>query len=617
MDELSREIDSAPAYSANFGRPQSNAQAVRERLIPRKPILSPEIVETPIFDSQEGHPPTKSPLGHHFPREYEHVQSDDEHGGNMWLPGFWLQFPWRVILPLVVCLACLSGAIAILVRSDGQPVDLRGGTVTDLHKHWSSGDGFWSALAAGRHFNFISLGSIAATLIVIDQPLIQRASTIVSTPRTYLANITANIAPEIPYGYTGYQPARSSAQQVMTQPMIAAFNDYNTQAPITTGFDGCKDSCEGFIEAGGLAVQCSTISGPVQYLQGSSEGPDSTLIDPVLFAYDSPFNVNFTLVPVSAGVNENVTNNTQIMMVVAYTNQSTTACTGNRVQRTCSLRPATLKYHVTITNGSLDLGDITTDATVQSFQPASNTSDTDGGGDYTLWTLGGIYTAAISLFNSNASYAFNAAVASQVILQDTLSNQFLSITPGPGQPLVNGSDDANVLFNGLSFPTACSSNWTDPTNHIISALNEISFRVSIAAGNYPYRDTKESPPPQVITMLATGNINVFHSEHKYMIAMIVLTVAMMGFVVPTFIGWWELGRHVTLDPIEIAKAFDAPILRGPGSNAPLWQLVQDYGSLGIRYGEAEGFDGGQMIKRQLKLGNSDQLIQPLPGTIYR
>ena len=80
---------------------------------------------------------------------------------------------------------------------------LRGGTVKDVHKQWSSGDGFWSAPGAGRHFNLISLASIAVTLVFVDQPLIQRASTVISVPRTYLTNVTATIAPEIPPGYTG------------------------------------------------------------------------------------------------------------------------------------------------------------------------------------------------------------------------------------------------------------------------------------------------------------------------------------------------------------------------------------------------------------------------------
>jgi hypothetical protein len=302
-------------------------------------------------------------------------------------------------------------------------------------------------------------------------------------------------------------------------------------------------------------------------------------------------------------------------MVVAYTSQPTGNCAGMRTQRTCSLRPATLRYPVQIQNGTLTLGNLATNATVSSFQPQGN--DTDGGGDYVGWTLGGLYMAAENLFNSNATYGWAGAVGEQVTLPDTLSNQFLEINPGPNKPInSSGSGNPGILSNGLSIPEPCNSTWTDPTNHILSALNQIAFRVSIQAATYPFRYTNAAPAPQVITMQETSNVNVFHSEHKYMIAMVVLSIFFMALVAPTFIGWWELGRHVTLDPIEIAKAFDAPMFQGPGSNAPLWQLVKDHGMRGVRYGEAEGYNNGQLVKRQLKLGNPHEIMRPTPGTTY-
>ena len=125
MDELSPEIAPSPASYGNIHRSHNGAQEVRERLIPRKPVFTSESVKASKFDQPPRDPPT-IPLGRLFPQEYEHVQGSEGHNGNLWLPGFWIRFPWRVILPLVACLVCLSGTIAILVRSDGQPVD-----------HWS------------------------------------------------------------------------------------------------------------------------------------------------------------------------------------------------------------------------------------------------------------------------------------------------------------------------------------------------------------------------------------------------------------------------------------------------------------------------------------------------
>jgi hypothetical protein len=59
-------------------------------------------------------------------------------------------------------------------------------------------------------------------------------------------------------------------------------------------------------------------------------------------------------------------------------------------------------------------------------------------------------------------------------------------------------------------------------------------------------------------MHETSNINVFHSEYRYLVGSSLLSAMFVLLVAPIFWGWWELGRSVTLNPIEIAKAFDAP-----------------------------------------------------------
>ena len=122
LDEFSREISPALAYYGNSNKPQKGAQQdVRERLIPRKPVMTQGIPETPKFDQLPRGPPTIA-VGYGFPQGYDHVQGYEGQEGNRWMPGFWAQFPWRVTLALIGSLMCLSGAIAILVQSNGQPV---------------------------------------------------------------------------------------------------------------------------------------------------------------------------------------------------------------------------------------------------------------------------------------------------------------------------------------------------------------------------------------------------------------------------------------------------------------------------------------------------------------
>lgn len=633
--EWSPEITPSPSYYSG-GQPRPTDIPEEEGLVrgtPQTFIMDP-INRKPVTNDSKSTPQYEQVLP--VPEFLEGFPNDREANGAQWRPGMWSHIPIAGILAVLGALICIAGNLAVLVRSNGTPVAdwhvsppvyialmttitnvllrfafhegnkiawwykaIRGGTLHDLNARWESGDGFWSALRSGRRFNLVSLASVTATLIVIDQPLIQRASTIVSAQFIRSSNVTAFVAPEIPYGYTGFQSGRAPGDQIMTQPMIAAFNDYNSQVPITPGFTGCTDVCTGFVEAGGLAAQCTTLVGPVTYLQS----PKSNSLGQTLngsFLAQSPFSVNFTLVP------QLYMNASYIQMNVSYTtNAQRDNCGGTLVFRSCKLRSATLSYPITLRNSTLELGNITEDARVKSFQPAGNNSvSIDGGSDFDRWTIGGMYLAASSLFSSNATYSWIGPLGNVLTLPDTLSSQFLETSVG------------NDTLYGLGMPQPCSSNWSDPTNHILSALNQIAFRVSVHAAAFPYRNTTAPLPPRMITMQEARTVNVYKSVYKYLAASTVLTVVCVILVLPTFLGWWELGRTVTLNPLELAKAFDAPLLRGPGSNAPLHELVHTMGLRNVTYGEVDRYSDRQVTRRELKLGDPRELVRPTPGLIY-
>lgn len=630
--ELSSQRTLPKLFRPGLNPPQHPSEPFeQENLIHRKPV---PLQETSEIDARK----LETEAFNEFPEGYGQVR---------WVPGIWAQLPIKGLLAIAFALICIAGSIAILVRSDGAPVEnwrvsptvylalfttginlsarlafkegvkiswwltaVRGATVRDLHYTWVFYDSFWSSIFSLRYLNLVALSSFAATFIVIDQPLIQRASTVVSVQRSHPVKVTAAIAPEIPLGYTSYQDGRGSDQQVMTQPMISAFNGYNQRTAIDTGFSGCNGSCTGYVDAGGFSANCSTISGPIIYELGDIE--DSV----------APFNVNFTANEATLNTSSTIT------MSLSYTNSSggRDNCNGTRTERVCQLSPATLRYPVNLQGNTLTFGDILGGSEVRSLQPPPyNISDiitVDGGGEYIYWTIGGIYLAAANLFNSNATYTQGGAISIYITLPDTLSNQFLTFTD---------TDAENATTYRSTIPSGCAANWTDPTNSILEALNQIAFRVSLQAAEYPYRNTSKPPAPQVLTMQQTRNINVFHSEYKYLIASTVLTTLFVFLIVPTFIGWWELGRRVTLNPIETAKAFDAPLLHGPGSNAPEAELVGIFGTRDVRLGEfvmeaghdddgggGKGYNGGDisMRRRKLMFMDSRDAPRPSPGQVY-
>ena len=54
-------------------------------------------------------------------------------------------------------------------------------------------------------------------------------------------------------------------------------------------------------------------------------------------------------------------------------------------------------------------------------------------------------------------------------------------------------------------------------------------------------------------------------------------------------GFWELGRPVSLNPLEIARAFGAPLMEGMDGNATPDMVTIERGGMSVRYGALERF----------------------------
>ncbi|KAM0255439.1 hypothetical protein ACHAQJ_005739 [Trichoderma viride] len=553
--------------------------------------------------------------------------------GSEWSPGILRRLPYSGILSLLGCILCIAATVAILKASDGQPTDdwsvsptvylallttalnrlaqfafsegvkivwwravIRGTTVSNLHKYWASGDSTVSAMRLGRGFNIVSLAKLAVTLIAIDQPLIQRASSVVAQHPNKLVSVSAPIAPEIPYGYTAYQFGRALSLSAMNMavPMVAAFSAYNSKAPIIHNFTGCAGTCTGVVQAGGFTANCSTNSTAVDVYSivphggGDAGEPAQTSM--------SPFNVSWN-------VNLDVYRRTADMSFLAYfvAKTSPETCTmATMIQRQCQLQPATLEYPVQLQGETLTFTKALDNLTVVSIQPSAANlglpDEIDAGLLGSDWTTVGFGLAAISIFTSMATYnwAGGSSPLIQLNMPDVLSNQFVDIE---------------------SAGTHGCTTWTDPTPYMLSAINEMAFRVALNASNTDYSNTTKPPQPQVLTMKQTRDINVFKSDYRYLIASTILSLLFVLLIAPTFYGWWLLGRNVSLNPIETAKAFDATLLQGPGSNAPQDELIRIVGMRKLKLGEIQ-LDNEGTAEKKIKLVDPADAVGPRTGTLY-
>jgi hypothetical protein len=56
-------------------------------------------------------------------------------------------------------------------------------------------------------------------------------------------------------------------------------------------------------------------------------------------------------------------------------------------------------------------------------------------------------------------------------------------------------------------------------------------------------------------------VNIYVANPAFWAASLAVTIIGVAMIIPAFYGWWRLGRKVSLNPIEMAEAFNAPVLR--------------------------------------------------------
>lgn len=137
------------------------------------------------------------------------------------------------------------------------------------------------------------------------------------------------------------------------------------------------------------------------------------------------------------------------------------------------------------------------------------------------------------------------------------------------------SDAANSS-EAYSVATGCTVRFKDPTNDLLEEARKFMFQTAVSSSN--------SSDIQHVSSAETASHPVYQSHYEFLAIAVVLTVLAIFLVSATFGGYWHLGRPMTMSPVELAKAFNAPLLRNEDSNAKGTALVSKVGDRAIRYG---------------------------------
>lgn len=439
----------------------------------------------------------------------------------------------------------------------------------------------------------MALASLMVVIALIDGALLQRASTIITQNTTGETNLKVALAPLLPQDYTGaigqIGKAGSAAfsPSVITADFSAIMADYQKNIPISTGITGCTGNCSAIVQAAGIDVSC--------------EDPVTTPFVPDRTSRGTLFEVTpeWHMENCSVSPNEVCPLHTfdggseYISLNVSYVQPAGDNCErGNIVTTICKIKQAVVEYPVKIDGKS-----ITLDSPPSSRLNVVALSNILAPADMSGGTMTGLYLAMADLFSASVTWDWSIASGWKVA----------GFSMFPSQFYVSGNltrQNGQVCLGRII--------WKDPIDDILSSLDQIMFRSAVRAAedktdSFELETTsggakKTFSSASTVTGQFTTTQNVYQTRFAFLIAAAIVMTSGVLAVIPTFYGWWALGRSVTLDPIETAKAFDAPVLGGAPalSNADVDKLVEKIGRRRIVYGEQLQPDGNG--ERKLTMG---------------
>ncbi|KAM3417070.1 hypothetical protein BST61_g8647 [Cercospora zeina] len=192
-------------------------------------------------------------------------------------------------------------------------------------------------------------------------------------------------------------------------------------------------------------------------------------------------------------------------------------------------------------------------------------------------------------------------------LQDSYNaNATLKVITGPQYSVTPEDSGRSSMYMNPGGLYGLSSTWSDPVDDILSMIHELTFRTAMSSTvQINAKDTSWYIEEPGVTRIFSPNIsNVSHSgqsvkidrlsletiyrvNKEWLVAGVAVIWIVCFGVLPTFWGWWTLGRPVSMNPLEIAKAFDAPLFREADHNATASELVESLEGMSIRYNEED------------------------------
>lgn len=460
--------------------------------------------------------------------------------------------PWPAILLAFIAVVCMIATAAVVVISNHKPVASwaispavliaffssiwsgsltllltmsiaviwwraasHGSSLESLHCIWNKGLGlkYISALRSNAAACWaVLLSWLVIVAEVAHNPLLQRSTTTRIHQLTTSEDIVLGVAGKIPDGWIG-TVVDAAAGSIVTYPnSTTATRDWWLNATITNPGPECDGACQGRVHGSGIDYSCSSTNSTLDL---TSEDNSQLFI----FGINTMMTSNSTGAPI-------------LSLSTLYSSSIDENCTAVLTSWNCDIQAATVDYPFLVQNSTitLDSENLYPPVIVEPYiSDGDRQTAKEGQGAGPLLGLHDFITSTLA---TNVSLVVHKDFS--VHNGQLISDIFYQFNMSAYNPATVGK---------------CRLEWVDPTQYVLTAMQDYLFRSSISV--HTNEDSQHCPVQR------TSPVLVFQSNFRFLIGALSLMTFAVLCVLVQFWNWWELGRRVTLSPVEIANAFGA------------------------------------------------------------
>jgi hypothetical protein len=580
--------------------------------------------------------------------EAREVDPDD---GIDWKPGMRNQFPWIGFAGFITIIVATAMAVAILGLSDRKRVTdwpfkrfpiqpnvllnianqvqnlglitlvaqglaiawwrtaLKGSSLRTLHRNHAYSYSFFAIITSGKRFNIIALAALMTKFAVIDSTLFQKATKTVITQQKEYANATVTAWIETKWTpNSGGIPGDEGTIKTVDAAWAGVIDAYNGKVANGkvhdlleeySSFFDCpfRQECSGSIKAIGFAFNCKTETENVDYgvQRQSQQGGKSTTYP----LWDVKFDTQWaTADKPYADVK------LEMLYVDSHNGSTAGSCPGTLTRRTCLIRPAIVEYPVTVMKPS-----------EEELKGKNIVTHIKFFNDNKTWPLSAPLLdqqiddlKVVAYADLNEKFASVSTVGAMTYVFNNLYSSSANLTYENDWDISSRGSQAQSIFyaDNNDVHSKCNygidkPNRDDPVIELLRKLNTLSFVAALYLNGAPVLERqariKANLAHQTIETAVTGIVEQYKTSFAYVGGALAATLITVLLALPVYWGFWQLGRKVTLGPLEISHAFNAPIIapdKTKNHHGDFEEVLNEVGKRKVQYGQLVGAPPGQM-----------------------